>query len=325
MSIILEVERPLVELEEKIEALRKVNQTGKVDLSAEIAALETKVATLKRDIYENLSAWDRVTLARHIKRPTTIDYIKNIFTDYMELHGDRYFADDPALAGGLAKLDGKPCVVLGHLKGKDTKDNVLHNFGMVNPEGFRRAGRLMRLGGKFALPVIIFIDTPGAFPGLEAEERGQYEAIAHNIMDMMDLPTHIICVVIGEGGSGGAFAIGVGDRVIILENSIYSVISPEGCASILWRDSSRAAEAAQALKLTSAELLKLGMVDEVIPEPMGGAHKDEDQVYPLVKAALLRHLKELQKHKPKDMPKLRYQRYRNFGVFKDEEASNQQL
>jgi acetyl-CoA carboxylase carboxyl transferase subunit alpha len=318
MSLILEVERPLIELEEKIEALRKVNQTGKVDLTAEIAALEAKVEALKRDIYEHLSAWDRVTLARHIKRPTTLDYIKNIFTDFMELHGDRLFFDDPALVGGLAKLEGKSCVVLGHQKGKDTKENLQRNFGMVNPEGFRKAGRLMRLGGKFGLPVIIFIDTPGAFPGLEAEERGQFEAIAHNIMEMMDLPTHIICVVIGEGGSGGAFAIGVGDRVIILENSIYSVISPEGCASILWRDSSRAPEAAQALKLTSAELLKLGMVDEVIPEPMGGAHNDEDKVYSLVKDALLRHLKELQRHKPQEMPKLRYQRYRSFGVFKEE-------
>jgi acetyl-CoA carboxylase carboxyl transferase subunit alpha len=318
MSIILEVEKPLIELSEKIEALRQVNKTGKVDLSAEIAALEVKAETLKQDIYGNLSAWDRVTLARHIKRPTTLDYIKNVFTEFMELHGDRLFSDDPALVGGFAKLEDQPCVVLGHQKGKDTKENVMRNFGMVNPEGFRKAGRLMRLAGKFGLPVVIFIDTPGAFPGLEAEERGQYEAIAHNIMEMMDLPTYIICVVIGEGGSGGAFAIGVGDRVIILENSIYSVISPEGCASILWRDSTRAPEAAAALKLTSAELFKSGMVDEVISEPMGGAHKDEDKVYPLVKDALLRHLKDLKKHKPKDMPKLRYERYRKFGKFKEE-------
>ncbi len=314
MSMILEVEKPLLELENKIKELKEVNLTGRVDLSSEIRLLERKAEQLKKSIYENLSAWDRVQIARHSARPGTLDYIQALFTDFMELHGDRLYADDPAIVGGLARFEGRSCVVVGHQKGKGTKDNLARNFGMPNPEGFRKAGRLMSLAHRFKLPIFTFIDTPGAYPGIEAEERGQYEAIASNIALMTELGSPIVTLVIGEGGSGGALGIAVGDRVLILENSVYSVISPEGCATILWRDASKAEQAASWLGLTSDKLLKLGLVDEVLPEPLGGAHREIENVFDTVRAALRRHLGELLLSTPADRVTSRYAKYRRMGV-----------
>lgn len=314
MSMILEVEKPLLELENKIKELKEVNLTGRVDLSSEIRLLERKAEQLKKSIYENLSAWDRVQIARHSARPGTLDYIQALFTDFMELHGDRLYADDPAIVGGLARFEGRSCVVVGHQKGKGTKDNLARNFGMPNPEGFRKAGRLMSLAHRFKLPIFTFIDTPGAYPGIEAEERGQYEAIASNIALMTELGSPIVTVVIGEGGSGGALGIAVGDRVLILENSVYSVISPEGCATILWRDASKAEKAASWLGLTSDKLLKLGLVDEVLSEPLGGAHREIENVYETVRGALRRHLGELLLWTPAERVTSRYAKYRRMGV-----------
>ncbi|GMU56041.1 MAG: acetyl-coenzyme A carboxylase carboxyl transferase subunit alpha [Candidatus Xenobia bacterium] len=312
--MILEVEKPLLELENKIKELKEVNLTGRVDLSSEIRLLERKAEQLKKSIYENLSAWDRVQIARHSARPGTLDYIQALFTDFMELHGDRLYADDPAIVGGLARFEGRSCVVVGHQKGKGTKDNLARNFGMPNPEGFRKAGRLMSLAHRFKLPIFTFIDTPGAYPGIEAEERGQYEAIASNIALMTELGSPIVTVVIGEGGSGGALGIAVGDRVLILENSVYSVISPEGCATILWRDASKAEKAASWLGLTSDKLLKLGLVDEVLSEPLGGAHREIENVYETVRGALRRHLGELLLWTPAERVTSRYAKYRRMGV-----------
>jgi acetyl-CoA carboxylase carboxyl transferase subunit alpha len=312
--MILEVEKPLLELENKIKELKEVNLTGRVDLSSEIRLLERKAEQLKKSIYENLSAWDRVQIARHSARPGTLDYIQALFTDFMELHGDRLYADDPAIVGGLARFEGRSCVVVGHQKGKGTKDNLARNFGMPNPEGFRKAGRLMSLAHRFKLPIFTFIDTPGAYPGIEAEERGQYEAIASNIALMTELGSPIVTVVIGEGGSGGALGIAVGDRVLILENSVYSVISPEGCATILWRDASKAEKAASWLGLTSDKLLKLGLVDEVLSEPLGGAHREIENVFETVRGALRRHLGELLLSTPAERVTSRYAKYRRMGV-----------
>ncbi len=314
MSMILEVEKPLLELENKIKELKEVNLTGRVDLSSEIRLLERKAEQLKKSIYENLSAWDRVQIARHSARPGTLDYIQALFTDFMELHGDRLYADDPAIVGGLARFEGRSCVVVGHQKGKGTKDNLARNFGMPNPEGFRKAGRLMSLAHRFKLPIFTFIDTPGAYPGIEAEERGQYEAIASNIALMTELGSPIVTLVIGEGGSGGALGIAVGDRVLILENSVYSVISPEGCATILWRDASKAEQAASWLGLTSSKLLSLGLVDEVLSEPLGGAHREIETVFQTVRAALRRHLGELLLLTPSERVTGRYAKYRKMGV-----------
>ncbi len=316
--MILDVEKPLLELEEKIEELKRVNQTGKIDLTKEIKALEKKARDLKKQIYKNLNPWDRVLMARHPERLTTLDYIESIFEDFFELHGDRYYADDPALVAGLALLDGKTYAVLGHQKGKDTKENLYRNFGMVNPDGFRKGARIMKLAEKFGYPVICFIDTPGAYPGKEAEERGQYDAISKNIALMLDLNVPIIVVIIGEGGSGGALAIAAGDKILMLENSIYSVISPEGCASILWRDASKASEAAHKLGLTAEFLLKNKLVDEIIPEPLGGVHKDPKTAYNSVKEAILRNLKPLEELSPEDLKQQRYEKYRKMGVFKEE-------
>ncbi|MGI5842948.1 MAG: acetyl-CoA carboxylase carboxyltransferase subunit alpha [Candidatus Xenobium sp.] len=312
--MILEVEKPLLELERKIHELQEVDRTAGVDLSAEIRLLERKAQQLKQSIFQNLSAWDRVQLARHVDRPGTSDYVAHVFTDFIELHGDRFYADDPAVLAGLARFQGRPCVVLGHQKGKGTRENLARNFGMPNPEGFRKAGRLMRLAARFGLPIFTFVDTPGAYPGIEAEERGQFEAIASNIALMSELPVPILTVVIGEGGSGGALGIALADRVLILENSIYSVISPEGCASILWRDAARAEEAATALGLTSDILKKLGLVDEVLPEPLGGAHRDLEVTFRTVQDALRRHLDNLQDMEENALLEARYAKYRRMAV-----------
>ncbi len=321
MKSVLEVEAPLLELEEKIKELKKVNQTGRVDLVREIEALEHKALQLKKSIYENLTPWEKVLLARHPERPSTLEYIQAIFTDFFELHGDRLHADDAAIVGGFARLEGRPVMAIGHQKGKDTRENLARNFGMPNPEGFRKAGRLMRLAASFRLPILTFIDTPGAYPGIEAEERGQYEAIATNIALMTSLPVPIVATVIGEGGSGGALAIGVGDRVLMLEHSVYSVISPEGCASILWRDAAKAQEAARALHLTAQDLLRRRIIDAVLGEPLGGVHRDPGQTYRKLSGVLQESLDELGALAPADLLERRYQKFRSMGEFLDQGAA----
>jgi len=316
MGHILEVEKPIIDLEDKIEELKKVSQSGNVDLEKEIKALERKAEKLKKSIFENLSAWDKVQIARHSLRPNTLDYIKNLFTDFIELHGDRLLGDDAAVVAGFARFNGEPVCVVGHQKGKDTKENLTRNFGMPNPEGFRKSMRIMRLAERFNIPIVTFIDTPGAYPGIEAEERGQYEAIAQSIMFMMGLKVPIVVFVIGEGGSGGALGIGSGNRVYMLENSIYSVISPEGCASILWRDASRAAQAAKSLKLTAQDLYSLGIIDKILPEPLGGVHRDPGMVYNSVKIMIEDTLKELSNLSAEELLEDRYGRFRKMAVYK---------
>lgn len=315
MKSVLEVETPLLELEEKIKELKTVNQTGKIDLSREIEALERKAAQLKKSIYDNLSAWEKVLLARHPERPTSLDYVQAMFTDFFELHGDRLYADDPAIIGGFAHLEGRPVMVIGHQKGKETKENLARNFGMPNPEGFRKAGRLMKLAESFNVPIVTFIDTPGAYPGIEAEERGQYEAIATNIALMTALKVPIVVTVIGEGGSGGALAIGVGDRVLMLEHSVYSVISPEGCASILWRDASRAQDAAAALRLTAQDLHRRRIIDAIVQEPLGGVHRAPEQLYRKLSNILLETIEELSLLSHDELLTRRYDKYRVMGEF----------
>lgn len=285
-----EMEGQLTQLLEKIKDLRAFSEEQGLDLSQEIGALEQKASDLRAQMYANLTPWQKIKLARHIQRPTTLDYIKLLFTDFVQLHGDRQFKDDPALVGGIALLNGTPVTVLGHQKGRDTKENIARNFGMPHPEGYRKALRLMEQAEKFGRPIICFIDTPGAYPGLGAEERGQSEAIARNLRDMASLKVPVLNLVTGEGGSGGALALGVGDALLMLENTVYSVISPEGCAAILWKDAARAKDAASALKLTAQDLEELGVVDEVIPEPQGGGHKDWDATAAAIKESLLRHL-----------------------------------
>lgn len=309
----LEVEKPLLELERKILELKEVNQSGGLDLSSEIRLLERKAEELKHSIYSSLTPWDRVQIARHAQRPTTLDFVRELFTSFVELHGDRYFADDPAIVSGLARFEGRACLVVGHQKGKDTKENLARNFGMPNPEGFRKAQRLMLMAQRFGLPIITFVDTPGAYPGIEAEERGQYEAIASSIALMTELTVPIVTVVIGEGGSGGALGIAVGDRVVILEHSVYSVISPEGCATILWRDAAKAEQAAACLGLTSETLERLALVDEVIHEPIGGAHRDLPMTFRAVRLALQRHLRELTELSREELVEKRYAKYRAMG------------
>lgn len=313
MSIILDVEKPLLELEKKIKELKEVNLTGQVDLSGEIQMLERKAEQLKQNIYANLSTWDRVNLARHLMRPKTLDYLRELFTHFTELHGDRYYADDLAIIAGLARFDGRSCAVVGHQKGKDSKENLARNFGMPNPEGFRKAARVMRLAHRFKFPIFTFIDTSGAYPGIEAEERGQAEAIASSIAEMTELEVPIISVVIGEGGSGGALGIAVGDRVLVLENSVYSVISPEGCAAILYRDNTKAEQAANQLGLTSDVLSRLEVVDEVLPEPLGGAHRDPEATFATVRAALRKHFAELSSLSGEELLDQRYAKYRRMG------------
>ena len=311
----LSFEKPIADLEKKIQELKNFTSTKKVDLTSEIKRLEEKLGVLREDIYGNLTAWQRVQIARHPKRPYTLDYIDMIMTDFIELHGDRYFADDLALITGLAKIGGKKVVVMGHQKGRDTKENLKRNFGCAHPEGYRKALRVMRLAEQFGLPMVILIDTPGAYPGIGAEERGQAQAIALNLREMISIAVPIIAVVIGEGGSGGALGIGVADKVCVLENAYYSVISPEGCAAILWKSGSKAPEAAEALKLTAKDLLGMGLIDEILPEPLGGAHHDPQQTALDLKAALSRNLKTLGSLSTAKLLETRYEKFRNMGKF----------
>jgi acetyl-CoA carboxylase carboxyl transferase subunit alpha len=313
----LDFERPIVELERKIEELRSFTSDKKIDLNSEIKKLEEKLGKLKKDIYANLSPWQRVQIARHPQRPYTLDYINAIMSDFLEIHGDRFFADDLALIGGIAKIDKTKILVMGHQKGRDIKENLKRNFGCAHPEGYRKAFRLMQLAQKFNLPIVVFIDTPGAYPGIGAEERGQAQAIAFNLREMVKIAVPIVIIIIGEGGSGGALGIGIGDKICILENAYYSVISPEGCASILWRSSAKAPEAAKALKLTAPDLLNMGIVDEIIPEPLGGAHRDPARTAASIKEAILKHLGELVDISKANLLKSRYEKFRGMGVIED--------
>ena len=313
----LEFEQPIAELEAKIEELRRVGFDNEINISEEISRLEEKSRKLTASVFSSLSAWQISQLSRHPLRPYTLDYIQLIFTDFHELHGDRTFADDPAIVGGLARLEGEPVMVIGHQKGRDTKEKLRRNFGMPKPEGYRKALRLMQMAERFRLPVLTFIDTPGAYPGIDAEERGQSEAIARNLFMMAQLKIPVICTVIGEGGSGGALAIGVGDRLLMLEYSTYSVISPEGCASILWKSADKAELAAEAMGITSQSLEELGLIDEIIPEPLGGAHRDKNQAAANIKAVLLRHLDQLRRVPLPHLLDERYQRLMNYGVYEE--------
>jgi acetyl-CoA carboxylase carboxyl transferase subunit alpha len=312
----LDFEKPVVELEEKIQELKA--QVGEKGLPArnEIADLERKAESLRREVYANLSPYQRVQLARHPRRPYSLDYIERCFTEFAELHGDRHFGDDPAIVAGLALLGERPVMVIGQQKGRDTKENLMRRFGMPNPEGYRKALRLMKLAERFRVPVLTLVDTPGAYPGLGAEERGQAEAIAVNLREMSRLEVPLVTVVIGEGGSGGALAIAVSDVVLVFENSIYSVISPEGCASILWRDGKKAPLAAAALGLTAPDLLKLGVVDGVLPEPLGGAHRDPAQAAATLRSAVIGHLDRLAGVPTEERVEQRLQKYRRMGVFR---------
>jgi acetyl-CoA carboxylase carboxyl transferase subunit alpha len=314
----LDFERPIAELEAKIDELRYVGDDSVVNLSEEIGRLKQKSESLTKSIFSNLSAWQIAQLARHPQRPFAADYVERIFTDFEELHGDRTYADDPAVLGGLARLEGQPLMIIGHQKGRDTKEKVRRNFGMPKPEGYRKALRLMKMAERFRLPIVTFIDTPGAYPGVGAEERGQSEAIARNLMEMAELRTPVVSAVIGEGGSGGALAIGVADRLIMLQYSIYSVISPEGCASILWKSADRAEDAAEAMGITADRLLNLGLVDEVLKEPLGGAHRDPDAMAQALKNALIGHLDALARMSPEDLLKARYQKLMSFGRFRED-------
>jgi len=311
----LDFEKPIVELEQTIESLRKQAAEQKIDLSGQIKSIEAKLEATRKEVFTHLSPWQRIQLARHPKRPYMLDYLQRIASGFIELHGDRRFGDDHALIGGLATIDDRRVMVIGQQKGRDTKENLMRNFGSPHPEGYRKALRLMELAEKFDLPVICFIDTPGAYPGVGAEERHIAEAIAVNLREMMVLKTPLIAIVIGEGGSGGALGIGVCDRVLIMENAYYSVISPEGCAAILWKDRANAAQAAAALKISAKDLLELGIVDEVLPEPLGGAHKDYDTTAATIKQALLKNLDQLLATKQSEMLDERYKKFRKMGVF----------
>ncbi len=310
-------EKPLLELEEKIAEMRKYAETEGIDLSEELEKLEQKTEKLREKTYSKLTPWQRVQLARHPQRPYTLDYIGLITTDFVELHGDRGFADDSAVVAGLARLGGKPVAIVGHQKGRTTKEKLYRNFGMPHPEGYRKALRIMQLAAKFKRPVICLVDTPGAHPGLEAEERGQAEAIARNLYEMSHLPVPIIVVVIGEGASGGALGIGVGDRLLMLENTWYSVISPEGCAAILWRTKEKKEEAAETLKLTAQDIMELGLIDEIIPEPFGGAHRDWEKAAQLLKSHILKHLSELRQISTDQLVQERIEKFNRMGVWKE--------
>ena len=313
----LDFEQPIAELEAKIDELNYLSGDTDINISDEIKKLKEKSRALTETIFSNLTAWQVSQLARHPQRPYTLDYIIRIFTDFEELHGDRHYGDDSAIVGGIARLEGQPVMVIGQQKGRDTKEKLKRNFGMPCPEGYRKALRLMEMAERFKLPVLTFIDTPGAYPGIGAEERGQSEAIATNLKVMSSLKTPIICTVIGEGGSGGALAIGVGDQTLMLQYGTYSVISPEGCASILWKSAEKASEAAEALGITSGKLRDLGMVDRIIPEPLGGAHRDVDAVADYVKQALVETLAELQKMSVDELVAARYQRLQAYGQYTD--------
>ena len=312
---ILEFEKPINELEKQIEEIKVFSTEKKIDMTQQIEALEERLDTLRREIYKNLTIWQRIQIARHPKRPTCLDYIGMICTDFIEIHGDRLFRDDPALVGGLAYLDEIPVTILGQQKGKSTKDNIYRNFGQPHPEGYRKALRLMQQADKFNRPIVCLVDVVGAYPGLEAEERGQGEAVARNIREMANLSVPIIVVITGEGGSGGALATGVGNKVLILENAYYSVISPEGCASILWKDASKAADAAATLKISPDDLLQMEIIDEVIPEPLGGAHKNPTDTGVNLKDVILKHLRPLVNQTREENRAQRYQRFRAYGKF----------
>ncbi len=310
---ILDFEKPIIELEQKIEEMKKLE--GHLDISKEVKTLEEKVMELKKNIYDNLTRWQRVQLARHPERPYTLDYIYMTTENFIELHGDRLFKDDKAIVGGLAMLDNQKVMVIGHQKGRDTKSNLFRNFGMSNPEGYRKALRLMKLAEKFKIPVITMIDTPGAYPGIEAEERGQAEAIARNLFEMSRLRVPIIVTIIGEGASGGALGIGVGDRILMLQNTWYSVISPESCSSILWRSWEYKETAAEALKLTAEDLLEQGIIDRIIPEPLGGAHKDHALIAATLKSVLKDELETLLRIKPEKLVQSRLEKFARMGVY----------
>ena len=311
----LEFEKPVLELEKKLEDLKRHLKGHEVDADPEVKRISIRISEMKKDLFENLTPWQRVQIARHTARPYVLDYLANIFENFVELRGDRLYGEDRAMPGGFATIGGHPCVVVGHQKGRETKENILRNFGSANPEGYRKALRLMKLAEKFGLPVITMIDTPGAYPGVGAEERHIAEAIAVNLREMMMLETPTIACVIGEGGSGGALGIGVADRVLILENAYYSVISPEGCAAILWKHRSFAPEAAAALKLSSPDLKAFGMVDDVVPEPPGGAHRDPATAAENLKQAILKHLRELLPMSKKKLLNARYAKFRKFGLY----------
>src|SRR6185437_6685507 len=318
----LDFEKPILELQRRLEEIREHSDRQDVDLDSEVEAMEAKIDATRREIYENLTAWQRVQIARHVQRPFALDYIERCFTEWVELHGDRLYADDKAMPSGLARLGNQACIVITHQKGRDTKENVMRNFGCGHPEGYRKALRLMRLAEKFRVPVISLIDTPGAFPGIGSEERHISEAIAVNLLEMMRLRVQIVAAVIGEGGSGGALGIGVADHVMILENAYYSVISPEACSAILWRDRRHAAEAAEALKLTAQDLLKLNVVDEIVAEPDGGAHRDHEKAAQILGEALRSNLKRLLKTPINQLLKKRYEKFRRLGNFAEPPKGN---
>ena len=311
----LDFEKPIAELEKKIEELTLFTSSGNIDLEEEILKLHKKSDQLRAEIYSRLSPWQKAQISRHPNRPYTLDYIEAIMTDFIEMHGDRAFSDDPAIVCGMAKLDGMPVVVIGHQKGRTTKEKIYRNFGMPNPEGYRKALRAMRFAERFNKPIITFIDTPGAYPGIGAEERGQGESIARNLAVMSQLKTSILTVVIGEGGSGGALALGVADRTLMLEHATYSVISPEGCAAILWNDGAKASEAAELLKITAQDLFQMKVIDEVVEEPIGGAHRDPRRAAELLKESLLRNTSEIRNVPVPDLLGLRYEKLRSIGVY----------
>ncbi|MDP4607521.1 MAG: acetyl-CoA carboxylase carboxyltransferase subunit alpha [Burkholderiaceae bacterium] len=313
----LDFEQPIAELENKVDELRYVQSESAVDISQEIEQISKKSLQLTKDIYANLTPWQVTKIARHPERPYTLDYINGIFTHFVELHGDRHFADDQSIVGGMARLNGQPCMVLGHQKGRDTKERTLRNFGMTKPEGYRKALRLMKLAEKFKIPVFTFVDTPGAYPGIDAEERGQSEAIGRNIFEMAQLEVPIISTIIGEGGSGGALAISVGDQVLMLQYAVYSVISPEGCASILWKTSDKAEVAAEALGIVATRLKGLGLIDKIVSEPVGGAHRDHKAMVGVLKKSLTDALRLVSDLKPKELVERRYERLNSYGRFTD--------
>jgi len=316
-DIALEFEKPIIELEKKLREWEKLSLSSNIDVSDELESLRNKLIQTMRETYGNMSPWQRVQLARHPKRPYTLDYIKEMFTDFLEFHGDRRYGDDAAIVGGFAKLDGKPVMVIGTQKGRDTRENVFRNFGCPHPEGYRKALRLMKMAELAEVPIVTLIDTPGAFPGVASEERHIGEAIAVNLREMFDLKVPILVIVIGEGGSGGALGIGIGNRVLIMENSYYSVITPEGCASILWKDRSFADKAAEALKLAATDLLGLKIVDEIVEEPLGGAHRDVSLAAKMLKKAVKTNLSQLSKLSPAKLTEQRYKRFRDIGEFID--------
>ncbi len=319
--LLLDFEKPLFDLQQRIQQIRELAEENNVDVSSQIEQLETKYVQLQEEIFTNLSPSQRLQLARHPRRPSTLDYIQAIADEWVELHGDRGGKDDPALIGGVARLNGRPVVMLGHQKGRDTKDNVARNFGMPAPSGYRKAMRLMEHADRFNMPILTFIDTPGAWAGLEAEELGQGEAIAYNLREMFTLSVPIVCTVIGEGGSGGALGIGVGDRLLMLEHSVYTVATPEACAAILWKDAKKAPQAAEALRITAQDLQGLGILDEILPEPWGGAHANSVKAAEILREALIANLQALEKLESAELQELRYQKFRRMGKFLGEEPN----